>query len=156
MKNRVNIMLAAKKEPMAIKYTVLLVEDEPEIRRHFCRYFRKLDLDVIEAENGDVANQKLLGLNESVNLIAIFSDYVMPGKTGGELLEAVRAMERFKTIPFYICTGYSREKFVIGDANKHGANKILSKPINFETLRELINNEIFKNLLNSGGAKRQQ
>jgi CheY-like chemotaxis protein len=84
---------------------VLLVEDEPEVRKVIRMQLTSLGHPVIEASNGVEA----LTLLESVDDIAVLvSDMVMPGGIGGREL-ARRAHAVRPRLPILLITGYASE-----------------------------------------------
>ncbi|MFW5680387.1 MAG: PAS domain-containing protein, partial [Pseudomonadota bacterium] len=61
--------------------TILVVEDDPLVRRHAVRLLQSLGYDVIEADSGDAA---MSILESEVRLDAVLSDVVMPGRSSGK------------------------------------------------------------------------
>ncbi len=89
----------------AVGGPVLLVEDEPEVRKVIRMQLTALGHPVIEAANGVDA----LPLLENVDDIAVLvSDTVMPGGIGGAEL-ARRARTLRPNLPILLITGYARE-----------------------------------------------
>ncbi len=81
---------------------VLLVEDEPEVRKVIRQQLTELGFPVIEAANGIEARAML----EAVDDIALLvSDTVMPAMGGRELAAAARALR--PTLPILMITGYA-------------------------------------------------
>ena len=81
---------------------VLLVEDEPEVRKVIRQQLGELGYPVLEAANGFEARSML----EAVEDIAVLvSDTVMPGLGGRELAAAARALR--PTLPILLITGYA-------------------------------------------------
>src|SRR5208283_3967857 len=69
--------------------TILLVEDDPRLRRVAGRRLRSLRYQVVEADNGATA-LKLLAAHPEIAMI--FTDFVMPGgMNGNDLAEAAFA-----------------------------------------------------------------
>ena len=69
--------------------TILVVEDDPRLRRVVTRRLRSLGYQVIEAENGTNA-LRLLAAHPEIAMI--FTDFVMPGgMNGNELADAAFA-----------------------------------------------------------------
>src|SRR5208282_1718484 len=69
--------------------TILLVEDDPRLRRVTSKRLRSLGYQVVEADNG--ANALTL-LAAHVEIAMIFTDFVMPGgMNGNELAKAALA-----------------------------------------------------------------
>ncbi|MDO9599426.1 MAG: PAS-domain containing protein [Azoarcus sp.] len=82
---------------------VLLVEDEPEVRKVIRLQLTALGHTVIEAENG----MEALPLLENIEDIALLvSDTVMPGGIGGREL-AARARALRPDLPILLITGYA-------------------------------------------------
>jgi PAS domain S-box-containing protein len=67
--------------------TVLLVEDEPAVRRISAKMLGDLGYDVLEAENGVKALECLEGLSGAVNVL--LTDVLMPEMDGKQLVEQV-------------------------------------------------------------------
>ena len=83
--------------------TILLVEDDPRLRRVVSRRLRSLGYQVIEAENG--ANALTL-LAVHLEIAMIFTDFVMPGgMNGDELAEAALAAK--PTVKILFTSGYA-------------------------------------------------
>jgi PAS domain S-box-containing protein len=71
--------------------TLLLVEDDPRLRRVLSRRLRSLGYDVVEADNGAAG---LVELAQRPEIALLFTDMVMPGgMTGFELAQAALAMK---------------------------------------------------------------
>ncbi|HYX35421.1 MAG TPA: response regulator [Oligoflexus sp.] len=101
--------------------TILIVEDDPELRDLLVESCLSLTRLVIEAANGEEA----LKLFHSHKIDAILSDNNMPFLSGMELLQKIR--EEGSDVPFVFLTG----GMSAGDAEKakaRGAAKVLSKP----------------------------
>ena len=69
-----------------MKYSVLLVDDEPNILKALVRSLRKEPYDFKTAESGHMA----LGMMEQSPADVILSDEIMPGMAGTELLAHIR------------------------------------------------------------------
>jgi CheY-like chemotaxis protein len=83
--------------------TILLVEDDPRLRRVASRRLRSLGYQVIEAENGANA---LTALAAHPEIAMIFTDFVMPGgMNGNELAEAAFAAK--PAIKILFTSGYA-------------------------------------------------
>ena len=117
---------------------ILVVDDEPDVEALFCQHFRR-DLRanrfIMEfAQSGPAALQRISDA-AGVSLILILSDINMPGMNGLELLPKVKALR--PDVPVIMITAY-------GDAEtkrkalENGAEALLTKPIDFVTLRSEI------------------
>lgn len=70
---------------------ILIVDDDPVIRRLTRRMLNSLGYEVIEAENGaDALNR----FNENGDIDLVLSDLKMPIMNGMELAEEIRQMQR--------------------------------------------------------------
>jgi len=107
---------------------VLLVEDEPEVRRIIRVQLTALGHPVIEAGDGVEA----WALIEAIPEIAILvTDTVMPGEIGGrELVARTRALR--PQLPILMITGYASDNALAGTAKLDVP--ILRKPFEQETL----------------------
>lgn len=106
---------------------VLIVDDEVLLRTMINDFLTMLDYEVIEAENGEIAYEKVLSEKPDI----IVSDINMPRLGGIELLKKVKQLEN--TIPVILITGVSVEKAREG-AEKYNADGFFSKPFKMQTL----------------------
>ena len=102
--------------------TVLVVEDDPRVRRATFERFTDLGYGVLEAENGAAA---LRVLGEHAEIEILFSDIVMPGEMSGLDL-AKRARSLYPRVHTILTSGYSAE-LLNGDDERLGV-QILRKP----------------------------
>ncbi len=114
-----------------LKGTILVVDDEPEIREIIELYASDLGLDVLEACDGKQAYEII---NEH-HIDVVVSDLQMPRMSGISFLEAIRD-DGFNT-PFIFVTAHpSRDSTV--HALRLGAFDYLEKPFEKEQLQTLI------------------
>lgn len=109
--------------PVARGQTVLVVEDNPRVRRVTVRRLTDLGYNVLEAEDGPMA----LGiLEEGRSIDLLFTDVLMPGgMTGGDVArEALRIRPGIKVL---FTSGYPSEAAVREDLIDKNA-KLLPKP----------------------------
>ena len=90
-------------EPVSDSKSILVVEDDPGIREMLCRQIRKANWQVVEAENGKEALQKLKKHFPKL----IISDLMMPEMDGFELVHQLRQHEQWRNIPVIILTAKS-------------------------------------------------
>jgi len=81
--------------------SVLVVDDNDDVRKSVVKLVAKLGYDVREAANGDAA----LRILESANVDLVFSDVKMPGMTGFEL--ASHAREKHPETRIVLTSGFS-------------------------------------------------
>ena len=117
---------------------ILVVDDEPDVEVLFRQQFRRdLRADRFTMEFAQSAAMALTRIADAgdQSLILILSDINMPGMSGLELLPKAKAMR--PDVPIIMITAY-------GDAEtkrkalQDGAEALLTKPIDFETLRSEI------------------
>ncbi len=99
---------------------VLLVEDEPNVRRFVRQQLIDLGHPVIEAENG---RQALDMIDQILDIAIVVSDVIMPGGLNGRQL-AETVLERHPAMRIVLMSGYTDE------AAAEGANDlpVLAKP----------------------------
>lgn len=103
-------------------YTVMVVDDEPDIRYVLRITLETAGYEVVEAAHGvDALAQVRLSQPQLV-----LTDRMMPRMDGGELIERLRADERTKGIPIVMITGTR--------GNQPGADAVLMKPFNADEL----------------------
>lgn len=111
---------------------ILFVEDSPTMRRIIANSLKKLGISqVAEAENGVDALEKI----QSSDFDLILTDWNMPEMNGQELVEHVRKMEKYKTVPILMITTRGMEDDVM-TAIKSGVNGYLVKPFTPELLKK--------------------
>jgi two-component system chemotaxis response regulator CheY len=106
------------------RQTILLVEDQPELRWMLKRLLESKGYGCLEAENG-VEGLSVIDHHPSIGLI--LSDYLMPRMDGLLLLQALRQHPIKRRIPFILVTANSSGS-LRDQALREGAFAILSKP----------------------------
>jgi len=115
---------------------VLVVDDEPDVETLFRQQFRrevreglytldfalsgKAALDILDGHIGEV-------------IILLVSDINMPGMTGLELLHVVK--QRQPDLPVFMISAYGDQNS-IATALARGADKLLTKPVDFPKLKQ--------------------
>lgn len=118
---------------------VLVVDDMVTMRRIVKNILKQLGFgNVDEAENGQEALQKL----RADTFGFVVSDWNMPVMTGIDLLRAIRADEKLKTIPVLMVTAEAQQSNLI-EAVQAGVSNYIVKPFTAETMQEKIG-KIFK------------
>jgi PAS domain S-box-containing protein len=86
------------------RQTILVVEDNPDVRTVAVSLLEQLGYRTIEAETATAALE-ILALEKDIN--AVFSDVVLPGQTDGLAL-ARTVSDRYPRIPVVLTTGYTK------------------------------------------------
>jgi len=125
-----------------VSLLVLVVDDEPDVealfRQQFRRELRAERFTMEFAQSAVTALQRITDV-EAASLILIVSNINMPGMSGLELLPKAKALR--PDVPVIMITAY-------GDAEtkrralENGAEALLTKPIDFVTLRHEIDTRV--------------
>lgn len=108
---------------------VLIVEDDPEMRRAYAAMLSSGGFETDEAHNGLQALEKTLSSPPDL----IVTDIAVPGIDGIELCRRVRADARTRDIPLLAITGYGGRHYD-DRAVSAGANYVLAKPCDPDVL----------------------
>jgi CheY-like chemotaxis protein len=125
-----------------VNLLILVVDDEPDVealfRQQFRRDLRSGRFTLEFAQSASTALERIAAAADQ-SLILILSDINMPGMSGLELLPKAKAMR--PDVPIIMITAY-------GDAEtkrkalENGAEALLTKPIDFGTLRSEIDSRV--------------
>ncbi|WAC65064.1 chemotaxis response regulator CheY [Pseudoxanthomonas sp. SL93] len=120
---------------------ILIVDDFSTMRRIIKNLLNDLGYtNTAEAEDG---NSALTALGQG-NFEFVVTDWNMPGMTGIELLKAIRADDRYKTLPVLMVTAEAKREQII-EAAQNGVNGYIIKPFTAQTLEEKLG-KIFERL----------
>lgn len=104
--------------------TVLVVDDEEDVREYFAMALEDAGFDVQRAENG---NEALERIKEKIpDFISL--DLVMPEKSGIKLLYELRHHDEWKKIPFVVVTAHARDDAGRGDLEEILSSRTFSGP----------------------------
>jgi CheY-like chemotaxis protein len=106
---------------------VLVVDDDPVVRKSFDRVLAGKGYAVIAAENGEEALRKLAAEKYD----AVYTDIRMPGMSGLEVAEQIKASQPWT--PVVIITGYGSED-AEARAKAAGVASFLHKPLSPEMI----------------------
>lgn len=115
--------------------SVLLAEDHGEFRELLARELESDGVLVECVADGDAAMARVL--DARLRPDAIVSDVRMPGKTGIEILRALRAAGL--TIPVILLTGFGESVSRL-EVESFGGAVLLEKPFDFDDLRTALEN----------------
>lgn len=112
--------------------TILVVDDEPQVREVISRLLARRGYTVITAKDGRDA---LLRFGDSSEINLVILDMVMPGMGGRECLARLRKAN--PAVPVVIVTGYSADgspQELLGE----GAMAIVEKPFDFAVFSRIV------------------
>jgi len=125
-----------------VSLLILVVDDEPDVealfRQQFRRELRAGRFAMEFAQSAPMALQRITNAGDE-SLILILSDINMPGMSGLELLPKVKAIR--PDVPIIMITAYG-DPDTKRKALENGAEALLTKPIDFGTLRSEIDSRV--------------
>ena len=121
---------------------ILVIDDEPDVealfRQQFRRELRAGRFAMEFAQSVPIALQRITNAGDK-SLILILSDINMPGMSGLELLPKAKALR--PDVPIIMITAYGDAE-TKRQALENGAEALLTKPIDFGTLRSQIDSRV--------------
>ena len=114
-----------------VKFTILVIDDEKNIRTGLKAALELDGYDVLLAEDGTTGLS--LALNNDVDLV--ITDLRMPGISGEEVLR--RITSETPGIPVIVLTGHGTVESAV-EAMRSGAYDFLTKPLNLDRLSLLV------------------
>ena len=121
---------------------ILVVDDEPDVealfRQQFRRELRAGRFAMEFAQSAPMALQRISNAGDE-SLILILSDINMPGMSGFELVPKAKAI--WPDVPIIMITAYGDAQ-TKRQALENGAEALLTKPIDFGTLRSEIDSRV--------------
>jgi CheY-like chemotaxis protein len=120
---------------------ICLIDDDPDHVLIITRAIRELgdESTVHAASDGDEAMEWLRAADPLPDLVLL--DINMPGLSGFDVLEAVKADERLKAVPVVMLTS-SDASADVARAYELGASGYISKPSYFHDLRAVLGNTL--------------
>lgn len=128
---------------------ILIIEDEPEMRRNIAALLRFRDYEPIVAENGHLGLEK--ARHEKPDLI--LCDVMMPELDGHAVLRELRADDALTLIPFIFLTARG-EKEDLRSGMSLGADDYLTKPVSNDDLIRAIETRL-QRAAQQGKARRE-
>ena len=113
--------------------TILVVEDDDDVRAYTVEVLRELGYRVIEAHDGDAALRLLERQENPVHLL--LTDVIMPSMSGPELAE--KAHGRKGDLKVLFTSGYTRDA-IMRDGHIERGVDLLSKPFTYVSLAEKV------------------
>lgn len=108
---------------------VLIVDDEPMVRRALSRLVVHFGHHADTAQDGEEALKELV---KGFDLVLL--DAMLPGIKGFEVVRRMRADERWRTLPVIMLTAHTDRSRRL-EAIKAGANDFLGKPVDVVSLQ---------------------
>ncbi|MBR1157363.1 response regulator [Bradyrhizobium sp. JYMT SZCCT0428] len=121
---------------------ILVVDDEPDVEILFRQQFRRDLRDnrfAMEFANSAASALQRISDAAGASLILILSDINMPGMTGLELLPKAKALR--PDVPVIMITAYGDDQ-TKRKALEGGAEALLTKPVDFVALRNVIDTRV--------------
>ena len=124
------------------KKSVLLVDDDPVIRKMVSKILLELKVELIEIDNGITANNLL---NTMLPPAVVLMDIGLPGMNGIQLVSKIRVINKWKSCPILMLTSSTD----VADVKKSltaGANDYVAKPFKVDDFKK----RVFRYLTNAG------
>jgi len=113
------------------KGKVLIIDDEADVREVLRLHLESVNLNVIEAENGEEAIKLMKSGANLLQVGLILCDIRMPKVNGVEAIEYLK--ENAPSIPIIVVTGYPDSELAVSLLKK-GVKDYLVKPLEKEKL----------------------
>ena len=114
---------------------VLVVDDEPDVRKVVRMTLEKSGYDVLEAEDGEKAIEEVKKDENSMLLNLIITDIRMPNMNGIDVINYYR--KEWPSVPLIVLTGFP-DMDMATTLLKHGIVDYLVKPVEAEKLRAAV------------------
>ncbi|MBD2598002.1 response regulator [Nostoc spongiaeforme FACHB-130] len=117
------------------RHSILVVDDNPDLRTYVSDIIRRNGYQVHTARNG----YEGFGVVQEILPSLIVTDLMMPLVTGLEMIRMIRSDEKLKGIPIILLTAKVDEETRI-ESTEHGADAYLAKPFNDRELLAEVRN----------------
>ncbi|MCC5658726.1 response regulator [Nostoc sp. XA010] len=117
------------------QHSILVVDDNPDLRTYVSEIFRRNGYHVRTARNGSEGHS----LAKEIIPSLIVTDLMMPLVSGLEMIQMIRKEEKLKGIPIILLTAKADEETRI-EGTEHGADAYLAKPFNDRELLAEVRN----------------
>lgn len=119
----------SKMEGRKMSKRILIVDDEEVIRKFLKIHLLKLGYEVIEAEDGQKAMEKI----GEIKFDLIICDVMMPNKNGWEVVKEMRSNPELSEIPIILLTAKNEDADMF-KGYELGANYYMTKPFTKDQL----------------------
>jgi CheY-like chemotaxis protein len=123
----------AEARPTPPAPTILVVEDDPAVRRVLVLWLESLGHQVLTANNGVEALEVISERRDEIDLVV--SDVIMPAMSGRRLAETLQ--RRGYELPLLFITGYCKDALHDLGIIDHDAD-VLQKPCDFATFADKV------------------
>jgi len=115
-----------------IQYSILIVDDEPNVLNAFQRVLRREPYTLMTAQGGEEG----LTLLEAREVSLVISDFNMPGMNGLDFLKTVKQL--YPHILAIMLTGQAEIRIAVQAINEAGVYKFIQKPWDDDDLKVTI------------------
>lgn len=120
-------------ESTTTSHKILVIEDDPDLRRILCLQLAKLGHETVQAADG---REGFKAAQQSTPDL-ILLDLMMPGLDGFQVLKRIKSLDALVDIPVLILTA-SHDDHHRRKSASHMANGFMTKPYTVDELREQI------------------
>ena len=114
-------------------YTVLVIEDEPDIRELIEFNLKKYDYNVLLANNGEKGLKDVRSYQPDLILL----DLMLPGVQGLDVCRIIKSDDNIKNTPIIILSALGQEEDIVSGLEA-GADDYVSKPFSLDVLNARI------------------
>ena len=115
--------------PLARRASILIADDDRQVRRFMTESLRQRDYEVVDVENGPAALERL----DQQRFDLLLVDFAMPGMNGAQVAHAARAVQR--DLKILLVSGYADSAAI---ESVLGATPLLRKPFDARELETAI------------------
>lgn len=116
-------------------WRVLIADDDPDICTLIGSVLRRGPYDMLTCNDAESA---LVAIDRHGPFDIIICDFMLPGISGIDLIERLRASENTRGVPVLMISGHTNYA-MDGRARTAGANLFLNKPFTISQLRTAVN-----------------
>ncbi|AUB36384.1 DNA-binding response regulator, OmpR family, containings REC and winged-helix [Nostoc flagelliforme CCNUN1] len=127
--------IGTQESALKTQHSILVVDDNPDLRTYVSEIFRRNGYHVQTARNGSEGHSRAKEIIPSL----IVTDLMMPLVSGLEMIQMIRQEEKLKGIPIILLTAKADEETRI-EGTEHGADAYLAKPFNDRELLAEVRN----------------
>lgn len=119
------------------KRKVVIAEDEADLLENLIEFFESLDFEVVGARTGDEAWEQVQAVRPQV----VVSDLLLPGFSGFDLLEKIKADAATADIPVVVLSARV-DPDSVSRARRLGATEYITKPFRLAELWDAVERAI--------------